>query len=234
MRATPRIASRCAAAALGLLLGAPACAQAGWPALDVPQGAHVQQVASDLVINGQHSRISRLDMTGSADDLLAFYRTQFGKRVVENRVGTARVIASQQGDRFVTVRVVAPLDGAVQATIIETQVGGGRSHSRVERDTESLLPAGSAVLQSQESIDGAGPALMLMAANRAGLQADRDALVDQLKARGFRVVREDTLDAGGHPALALSLSSATEEASITVTDTGEYRSMLIQRNRRPQ
>ena len=222
------------AVALALVPCARAHAQAAWPALESPQGAHVQQVAGDVVINGQHSRISRLDMMGGADELLAFYRAQFGKRVVENKVGAARVIASQQGDRFVTVRVVAPLEGAVQATIIETQVGGSRSHSRVEHDTEALLPAGSAVLQTQESSDGGVPSLMLMAANRAGLRADRDALVDQLAARGFRVVHEDTLSSGGHDALALALASSTEDAAITVTDAGTYRSMLIQRSRRPR
>lgn len=226
--------ARRAAACVALACAGTAQAQASWPALEAPAGAHVVQVADDMVLNGQHSRISRLDMTGSADDLLAFYRTQFGARHVENRVGPARVIASQFGDRFVTVRIVAPLDGAVQATIMETRVGGGRNHSRVERDTEAMLPAGSAVIQTQESTDAGAPSLMLMAANRVGLQANRDSLVEQLAARGFRVVREDAAETGGREVRTLALASATEDASITVSDTGAYRSLLIQRTRRPQ
>ena len=222
------------ALATGLALAAAAQAQAAWPAMEAPPGARVQQVAGDLVLNGKHSRVSRLDMMGSEDDVLAFYRTQFGKRRVENRVGDARVIASQQGDRFVTIRVQAPLAGAVQATIIETQVGGGRNHSKVELDTEALLPAGSAVMQTQESDDDGTPALMLMAANQAGLQANRDAIVDQLRTRGFRVVKEDTTHAGAHDAVALALASATEDAAVTVTDAGAYRTLLIQRSRRPR
>lgn len=236
MRRSPPLLLICrrAAACVALACAGVAHAQANWPDLEAPAGAHVVQVAADMILNGQHSRISRLDMAGSADDLLAFYRTRFGARHVENRVGPARVIASQIGDRFVTVRIVAPLDGEVQATIMETQVGGGRSHSRVEHDTEKMLPAGSAVIQTQESTDAGAPSLMLMAANRTGLRANRDTLVEQLAARGFHIVREDSTEAGGHEVRTLALASATEDASITVNDTGVYRSLLIQRTRRPQ
>jgi hypothetical protein len=216
------------------MLAATALAEPAWPTIDAPAGAHVQQVAGDLVVNGQHSHVSRLDMAGTEDAVLEFYRNRFGARRVENRVGDARVIAARQGDCFVTVRVQSPLAGEVQATIIATRIGGALSHSKVTLETEAMLPAGSAVLQTQESDDNGVPALMLMAANRVGVQANRDALVDQLRARGFRIVREDANQAGGRELMSLSLVSSTEDASITVTDAGAYRSLLIQRSRRPR
>jgi hypothetical protein len=218
------------------LLTAAAAAQAdlAWPAIETPPNAHVEQVAGDLVMNGQHSRVSHFAMAGSEDDVLAFYRTQFGARRVENRVGDARAIASRVGDRFVTVRVHSSISGQVDATIIETQIGGGRSHSKVALDTQALLPAGSAVLQTQESDDDHVPALMVMAVNQVGVQANRDALVEQLRSRGFRVVKEDANRIAGRETLALALESPTEDAAITVTDAGRYRALLVQRTRRPQ
>ena len=214
------------------LLVTGAGAQPAWRGVEVPPGAHVQRVADDLVINGQRSQVTRLDITGTEENVLDFYRARFGANRVELRVNGARVIAARQGDRFVTVRVRCRLAGTVEGTVIATRINGGSSHAAMTLETEALLPADTAVLQTQESDDSGAPSTLLVAANRAGVRANRDAIVDQLRARGFRVVGEDARQAGGRESLTLTLSSPSEDAALTVSDAGAYRSLLIQRSRR--
>jgi hypothetical protein len=227
-----RLAIRPVCAVVFALAAAAARADAPCPTVEAPPSAHVQQVASDTVLNGQHSRLARFDMTGTEDDVLAFYRTHFGARHVENTVAGARVIAAREGECFVTVRAQSRLAGLVEATVIATRIGGDLAQSRVAHDTRSLLPADTAIFQTQESNDNGTPALLLVAGNQLGIQADRDALVEQLRARGFRIQHENATQVDGRPSLSLSLASPTEEALVTISDTGAWRSLVILRSRK--
>jgi hypothetical protein len=215
-----------------VLVAAGARAQESCPAVETPPGSHVEQVATDLTLNGQHSRVARFSSGGSDADILAFYRTRFGARHVENVVAGARVIAARQGGCFVTVRIAPAGAGPVEATVIATRLGAGSAQSRVALDTRNLLPAGTSVLQTQESVDNGTQGVLLVAANGLGLQADVDALAEQFRARGFRIQREDTARIEGRASMSLSLASASEEATVTVSDAGPWRALVIHRTRR--
>lgn len=211
-----------------------ACAASPWPVVEAPAGARLEQVAQDFVLNGQHARVARFDLSGSVDEALDFYRGRFGSRHVENNVAGDRTIAARQGDYFLTVRLHAAMQGLVQGTLMTTRIGGPPSHSGVTLDTEALLPAGSAVMQTQESIDNGVPATLVVAVNQIGVRANRDALVGTLRTRGFHLDREENNQAAGHAVLSLNLSSGGEDATVTVTDAGTYRSLVLQRTRKPQ
>ncbi len=225
--------SACGLASLALWCGL-AAAQSPWPSVDAPAGAQVEQVADDLVLNGMHSRVMRFQMSGNADDALKFYRTLFGARHVENTVSGDRTIAARQGDFFVTVRLHAPLAGEVDGTMMITRIGAKPSHSGVTLDTEALLPAGSAVLQTQESVDDGVASTLVVGANQVGLRANRDALVAKLRSRGFHLDREDSSQSDGHAVVMLTLSSDNEDATVSVTDAGTYRSLVLSRARKPK
>lgn len=217
-------------------LAAFACAAAHggepWPVAPVPTDAKPQLVAEDMVVNGRRSRVLRYEVARSEEQLLAFYREHFGARRVENRVKNTQVIATRQGDYFQTVQLQPTGPDRVQVTVMTTSLR--QADSKVSAETRGLLPAQSAVLMTMQSNDTGKQSLMVVAANKASLQANRDHLVSALASQGFKVEREELSQADGKPALALSLASGSEEVTMTLTDTGPYRSLVINRTREPK
>lgn len=224
-------------AMLALAALAPWAAQAQAPAtlptLEAPPGARLEQVADDMVLNGQHARVARFDFTGTVDDVLGFYRQRFGARHVENHVGDDRAIATRQGEYFVTVRVHAVVSNEVQATLMAMHMGGTPSHSGAALDTQHLLPAGAALMQMQESNDGGVPECLVVAVSKASVQANRDALLTAFRARGFRLEKAGTRTVQGRELASMDFSSETEDAVVTVSDAGAYRTLTLQRSRKP-
>ncbi len=215
----------------GALLAGAACAQT-WPVVKAPDGASVQTVANDMVLNGLPARILRFDAKGTPASLLEFYRQQFGPEHVENTLNGSHVIAARQGDHFHTVQLKSTGANTVQATVMTTQVRGGLGRSVVEADTKQLMPAASSVLTSMQSRDAGKRSMLLLVANTVGTQANRDHLVRALAERGFRLVSEAA--APGGASVSLMFASSTEEAMVTITDAGRYRSVLINRTTEPK
>ncbi len=220
-----------AACCLGSLFCGTTASAEPWPSLRYPDSARVQTVAQDMVLNGVPARVSRFEVRGDEAEVIEFYRRQFGGRRVENRVAGNFVMASQQANYFHTVQLKTTAPGQVQGTVMTNRVQGGGGKSAVALDTEKLLPPDTAVLSQMQSVDAGKQSMLLVAANKAGLQANRDHVVRALQGRGFRVIKDDQSAAAGRPALLLTLTSNDEEAVVTVTDTGPYRSVLINRVR---
>lgn len=215
----------------GALLTGTAHAQS-WPTVKVPDGASVQTVANDMVLNGLPARIFRIEVKGTPAEVLDFYREQFGSRHVENALNGSHVIATRQGDHFHTVQIESTGAKTVQVTVMTTQVHGGLGRSAVEADTKQLMPPASSVLTSMQSRDAGKRSMLLLAANTVGMQANRDHLVRALGERGFRLVSESA--APGGESMSLLFASGTEEAVVTITDAGRYRSVLINRTAEPK
>jgi len=226
-----RRALACLALLLPLALHA---APLAWPEPELPSGGRAEVVAADTVLNGKRSRILKLSLPGTVDDALAFYRERFGKQHVVNPLRGSQVIAARQGAFFQTVQLRADASGRVDAILITTSLESGDRRSAALQETQAWLPADSAVMQSMESRDGDKRSLMLTAANTAGLDANRDALLQRLRQHGLRVVREDKASPQGHPTLTLWAEGPREEATITLVDAGRYRSVLINRVRGDQ
>ncbi len=202
-----------------------------WPSLKYPDAARVQTVAEEMVLNGVPARVTRFEFRGDEAEVIEFYRQQFGARRVENKVAGMVVIASQQDNYFHTIQLKTLQPGKVQGTVMTNRVQGGASRSAVALDTEKLLPPDSAVLSQMQSNDAGKHSMLLVAANKASAQANRDHVLLALQGRGFRLVKDDQNSAAGRPAFSLTLASSDEEAMVTVTDSGTYRSVLINRTR---
>ena len=214
-----------------------------WPTLKFPDNAKVQTVADDMVLNGTRARVMRFEFRGDEADVVEFYRQQFGARRVENKVAGMLVVATQQADFFHTVQLKTLQPGKVQGTVMTNRVQGGAAghaaaggaagggRSAVALDTEKLLPPDSAVLSQMQSVDAGKQSMLMVAANKASAQANRDHVLLALQGRGFRLVKDDQNTAAGRPAFALMLASPDEEAMVTVTDAGPYRAVLINRTR---
>lgn len=219
-----------AALALAWIVGADA-ADSTWPEPAMPDGARVEVVAADSVMNGRHSRILRARWSGSLSDALVFYRERLGRRHVENAVRGATVIAAREGAYFNTVQLRQLQPDGVEATLISTKVEGPAELSRVMQDTLRLLPADSTLMQSMESDDGGRRSVMLTALNGVDLKTNRDELVRGLRQRGLTISREESGPVGSGKALTLWAENSQEEATLTVIDIGNQRTVVINRIR---
>lgn len=202
-----------------------------WPEVRTPAGAQVQTLARDMIFNGRPARLMRFEVKAGEQDVLAFFREQFGaKKVVENRIKNEPVIATRQGDYFLTVQLHPSSDGQqIQGTVMTTQMLAKPLTSEVTADTRRLLPPDSQVVSTMQSDDAGKHSLMLMAVNQTSTAANRDHVLQAMQQRGFRVVREDTPAAARHQSISMLLSSSSEEAQVVISDAGKYRSVLINR-----
>jgi hypothetical protein len=229
--------SLCRAALLvaGLVgAGGAAWAATPWPQWEAPAGARVQAVAPEVVLNARRSRILRIDSSESADNIVAFYRTRFGARRVENRVQGAQVIAARDGDFFHTVQVRTNAAGRAETTVITTDVAAGLQRSTVITDTESSLPADTKVVQTMESNDSGMRAVTVTATNGHDLKTNGDHLRRALAERGFRLVREEAASPRAQAASTMWLTGQGEEAIVTVVDTGDRRVVTVHRTKEPK
>jgi hypothetical protein len=222
----PAVAAICAAALSVATVGH----AAAWPTVEVPAGAHMENVASDMILNGKPCRVMRFEVNGTEQDLLSFYRAQFGPtRVVENRVDDSRVIATRQGDYFHTVQLRAGEAHSVQATVITTLLHVQASRSAVAIETARLMPADTAVVSTVQSTDAGKRSVMVVGINRNSTGANRDHLVSALRERGFRIVQPGGMEDRGGAAVLLVFASLSEEAAVTISDAGPYRAVVINR-----
>jgi hypothetical protein len=220
---------------LGVSAAAGAAPDAAGPPLETPPGAKVISVAADLVLNNRRCHVSRFQVAGRIDDVLQFYRTQFGPtRAIETRVKQLPVIATRRGDHLHTVQLQSVGD-TVLGTTITTALHAALPHSAAARDTEATLPADSVIVMSLQSDDGGRHALMVIGTNRHSVPLNRAHVVAALQQRGFRTVRDADTEAAGNDtprgAVSIELTSAAEAAVVTIADAGLYRTVLVQRTR---
>jgi hypothetical protein len=208
-----------------------ALASAEWPAVQTPVRARVQVVAKDIILNGVPARVIRFDVKSSVADVMEFYRAQFGTKRVENRLKDTQIIATQQGNYFLTVQLRSLLSDTVQGTLMITQMQGGGGVSGVALDTQKILPSASSVLNTMQSNDDGKQSVMVLGANNSSVQTNRDHLVGALQSRGFKVIKQEAGQLEGREETTLSLESATEQITATIVDAGRYRSVLINRVR---
>jgi hypothetical protein len=204
-----------------------------WPEVKAPPNARVESVASNMLLNGKPTRLTRFDVQATGAEVLAFYREQFGaKRVVENKVKNDPVIATRQGDYFVTVQLHTLGGGMQQGTVMTTLLTAKPASSAVLVDTQKLMPADTKVVSTVQTDDAGKQSLMVVGLNQNSPLANRDHVLEAMLARGFRLSKDDSAPAGQPGgAISLQLASPTEEATVTIADTGRHRSVLINRVR---
>jgi hypothetical protein len=205
-----------------------------WPALAVPPGARTESVASDLLLNGRRCKVIRFEVSSTEQGVLAFYRAQFGGRVVQNAAKNGSIIATRQGDYFHTVqlRVVEP--NRIQATLISTLLSSSASSSAAAIDTERLMPVQTTVISTLQAVDAGTRSVMIIGVNKNSATVNRDHVVAALARQGFRIVRADAPDGVDSGSVSLQFASLDEEATVTIADEGSYRAVVIHRTRDPR
>jgi hypothetical protein len=225
-------------AVLALACGSGAAGNAGsagadaWPELRLPADSSVETISAEMLLNGKPCRMVRFRVRASDDDVMAFYRTEFGPKRVENKVKTDRVIATRQGDYFVTLQLRTLDKQTVEGTAMTTMIAGKPVSSPALVDTKKLLPADTQVLSTVQTSDAGQRSLMVIGVNHNSVRANRDHVIDAMTERGFRLTKQEgALDDKDSSSLSLQLASPAEEAAVTISDAGAYRSVVINRIR---
>lgn len=211
----------------GLPLGAQAL---DWPRPAWPEGAQPELVAADTVLNGRHSRIWQARLSLSRAEAERFFQTQWGPKLTRNQVRGHTVLGTRQGDFFLTVQLKEQL-GQVQAQLMATSLTEAPSRSRALQDTLSWLPSEVGVLQTLESSDEGRRGLTVTAFAPASVEQLAEAISLQLRRRGWTPRRETLDTSNGRQAQQLSVQAGGEDVLIAITDLGERRSVVIQRNK---
>ena len=233
MRA-PRLPRSLRSAFLLCLLGLHAVAHAvDWPTPAWPEGAKTELVATDTVLNSRHSRIWQARLPVSLAEAERFFKAQWGDKVTRNTVRGQLVLGSRQGDFFLTVQMKEQL-GQVNAQLISTALNERPSRSRALQDTISWLPSEVGVLQTMESNDDARRGLTITAVGPASVDQLAEAIGLQLRRRGWTPQRGVLDTSNGLKAQQISVQAGGEDILIAISDLGERRSIVIQRNKERQ
>lgn len=146
-------------ALLLLLLPAGMAHARSWPSVPMPDGAQRQTVSTDMVHNGQPMQAWRYDSTLSPDQLVGFYRRQWGgDKVTVTNLGHKRIIAHHRGKFFITVEVSGGASGSqAQVGVLELL----RSDPAQPPGHGFPAPGGSRVITDTRFLDNPGRTVSL-------------------------------------------------------------------------
>lgn len=202
-----------------------------WPELPAPAQAKLGWVMPDGFVNGFAGRIAQARWNGSMDEAVAHYRERWGQRMVQNRIKTATVLATRQGEVFVTVQLRELPGAQVQATILQTAMGDTPQRSPALVNTQGWLPESSKVLQTLESKDGADRALTLVAVNEQSIDTNAAQIERMARMGGMKAVPDDK---AAQDALhrVLRLQGRDEEAVVVLSRDPRHTTVIVNRTRK--
>lgn len=218
--------------AVGLLLAATAVPRAAmatdWPDPALADGMQTAPVASHMIFNGTDMRSTVFTSGRSPDDVLAFYRSTWGKRVVTNRYAGWQVIGHREGDFYVTVQVRQDGQGS-RGDIGVVRIPDSRA--KVALGTGVPRPCDTVVINDIAYPDDATPARTLAMANRLSPAQNASYYRSHLVAEGWSPAGGDACKYGdahcvmnyekGGQKMLLALTAKGGESEIVINMMGQ-------------
>ncbi len=168
---------------LGCLL--PWSAMAEWPEIPFPEGARVEAIGEQVRLNGVPMRMFQVQLKQDTEQSIHFYRDRLGPKLAEQPLmGGESILSQARGDYFITLRIRPVAGNASMALVSISDVRAAKE--MVNRPLGFNLPAESRVLSDMESTDAGKRSRQLVFNNRLDLDTNRDSLVRELLARGYR------------------------------------------------
>ena len=141
----------CVACMGGLLFTSTSTAQTqtGWPTMATPKGVDTFDMGVHVNVKGVPVRMRGFVSAATPSQLALLYRQSWGEPLVEDAVGSTRVLGRAQGQYYVTVQIV-PVDGGTRGVIAISDVGSAIAAAESTRSAEqrllARLPAGTRLL----------------------------------------------------------------------------------------
>lgn len=211
-------------AALCALLLQGGGAGAALPSPPLMEGARAVAMGQTMRINGMPTSIHQFVVNKPLDEVLAFYRTRFGKDRVEQTVLGWTVVAKPEGDYFFTVRLRRALQGTEGTVSVADLKEGLAAHGR---PLGMVLPAGSTLISDVDMDDPGKKARVVSLTNNLPVETNIQHFKKVLEARGFRVDRDLPAGKGANGGRSLWLSANGREAILVVAPIPSGTSVVL-------
>lgn len=172
-----------------LVLPAAACAacEAALPMPTAYPAAMSQTVAKMMRIRGTPTSACRFEADAPIEEVLAFYRQQFGVARVENRFNDIQIIARPHGDHWQTVQLRG---NARRTQVLVSSANLRQGLAALNQPIGQPLPGGSRVISDIETEDPPGKhARVLAILNTNSVESNLNFLTTSLTERGYQVDR---------------------------------------------
>jgi hypothetical protein len=193
-----------------------------------PEGSSVERLADSMVVNGRPMLIEQVTTSRLPADVLRHYRKALNAdssgKIIENKVAGDHVLARRIGENFVTVRVRETLNGASDVWVMTTPMQPPPSSNPLP--PHLALPAGSQILSSVETVDGARRAYTVVATADPAVAATQDFLKRSLGDRGFTLITSD-VSANDPSRRSLLFQRGAEDVMVTIADGPAGRTMVL-------
>lgn len=192
-----------------------------WPVVAAPPDVPLSSAGASISLGGLPMRIHVFATDKSTDDILDFYREQWGTRRVENKVKGATVIGRKEGDYFTTVQVTSSA-GLTKGVVAITRLTAPASAPSYD---PFQAPFNSKVLSDMQSVDGGKISRQTIFTNTQSTTTNRDRLVAMMEAEGMKLEVEGAPDA--QRGQALFFRGGGQEAIAAITRNGAESAVVL-------
>ncbi len=207
---------------LGSLASSVALAQSA--VMPVPPSAQVSLVGERMVVNGLPASLRELEVRGTRDDVLGFYRARLIRRAdapVISQDGHDILSGWHQGHYVTVVVSDAKKSGFVTARLLQTDM-----KTPGVRRPPANLPAGSQVHSQVDSLDGGRVSSLLVFSNLQSVDANVNHVTSTLKqSMGMRVI-EDSAHPISRDARVVYLTNDRGADSVLTISTDNGRRVV--------
>ena len=193
-------------------------------ALPVADTMQTQWVGEQMVHNGFPMQIQSFSSKGSAESILAFYRSEWAKPLgkdipgfVENSIGEWQVISRLEGNENIVIQVKSDPAGGSEGFISTMETVSSVKKDIVLEDFPQL--SGSEMISNTSSVDNGKNANTIILRNRSSVISNRDFYRSRLISLGYKNVHEGENDGGD--ILFFNGKKANIELVITASGDGE-------------
>lgn len=209
-----------------------------WPTPTIPDDVRLFPIGEQLIVDGMPMQLRGFLSDRSPAQLLETWRRSLGPAVVENTVGTTRVLGKNENRFYITVQIRAAGKGS-QGTVAITDLGAfAQSHDARRSSTAQLLdrlPSGSTITSQLASKEGNTSTRHIVVVNTHSEALNRDAVMSMMAVDGFVLEKEITPDPVDARNLSGPISTAktlffkakNKEAVAMITRTGDKTALVL-------
>lgn len=214
--------SRHVAATLLLCLTTWHAGATAWPQVAVPANVREYQVDSITVIDGLPVQMKGFVSPQTQTELASWFRSSWGKNLVENRLGSKLILGQARGDYFISIQL-EPAGRSTRAVLAVANLRAGMEQRPAAEAANARLlarlPAGTRVISRLGSIDGPRSATHIVLSNGHDEQLNGDQLIRMLRDDGMQLEHESkgrTMFFKGKGSEAMAVLSRGRDGQTTI------------------
>lgn len=213
-------------AAGGLLCAGVASAQSGVP---VPPHTQTAQVAKRIIYNGLDMHATVFQSASTQQQVVSFYKQQWGKRVAVNRLQSSKIVGHLEGDDYITVQVTPDGTGSRGTIGIVKLPAAGAAKPQLGRGLPQ--PFGSKVVNDIAYPDDRTPARTVLMVDKLSPDQNASWFRARLIANGWKDADVNSCSRGAaHCVMAFARGKST---LMLVSEQTQGRSEVLMNIQNP-